>query len=600
MLAAQRHVARVRYRLCHRMSPAGLLRKRESMLRGMLHSSPAGLGTGSALACCSLGIGHQLISAPREALCEQTAALLGPPVQIVERSSVLEAEPKRLHLLVRGVKCVLRAAYLSLVFGPLLILYPLSRWSFTEDIWWALFVRAVESSGALLIKLAQWASSRPDTLGEQVCSRLKHLQDNTRPHGWAQTEQMLDSSFGTDWREYLELERTPIGSGCIAQVYRGKLRAGSGEGGEGECPRMIAVKVLHPYMQDLIEVDMDLLALFGQALQRSANFRWLNPAGMLDDFAELLLMQLDLRVEASNLEAFRRNFPPTETTGEGGAALVCFPEPVYPFVSRDVLVESYIDGVPWLEWAKAQPEGSAERKRLCNDGIDVFIKMLFVDNFVHGDLHPGNIMIVNATPGDPGSAQLAFLDAGIAVAYAAADHEHLIDVLTAFIQYDGYEGGRLMAENSADVDALRDLNGFCEKIQTMVELARDSPTFFDQIGDCISIICEAACDHKVKMKNGFISIALSVKVVEGSVIQVDPRAIVAPRAKPVIVREHMRRKGYAILGRSLETGELEDNDAQKREKELVRAARERAAVAGMSIRDEYRARHPRKDGQPQH
>ena len=33
------------------------------------------------------------------------------------------------------------------------------------------------------------------------------------------------------------------------------------------------------------------------------------------------------------------------------------------------------------------------RKALADIGIAAFLKMLFVDNFVHGDLHPGNIHV---------------------------------------------------------------------------------------------------------------------------------------------------------------------------------------------------------------
>ena len=95
------------------------------------------------------------------------------------------------------------------------------------------------------------------------------------------------------------------------------------------------------------------------------------------------------------------------------------------------------------------------RSRVCAAGIDALIQMIFVDNFVHGDLHPGNIFVVEDTAS--GEAQLAYLDAGIAVSYSDADHEHLIDVLTAFIQYDGYEVGRLMASQSSDKDKLVDV-----------------------------------------------------------------------------------------------------------------------------------------------
>ena len=41
--------------------------------------------------------------------------------------------------------------------------------------------------------------------------------------------------FGPSWRERLRLDRTPIGSGCIAQVYRGEvLRPRAGLDGDGE------------------------------------------------------------------------------------------------------------------------------------------------------------------------------------------------------------------------------------------------------------------------------------------------------------------------------------------------------------------------------
>ena len=137
-------------------------------------------------------------------------------------------------------------------------------------------------------------------------------------------------------------------------------------------------------------------------------------------------------------------------------------------------------------------------------------------------------------------------------------------------------GGKLMAQQSALCDggvAPHDLDGFCKKIEAMVLMARDEPSFFDKVGECITTICQAACDHRVKMQAGFVSIALSVKVVEGSVLQVDPLSVVAPRAKAVILREHLRRKsGVGMLARQQEAEaerrleeELAAEDARNRQ-----------------------------------
>ena len=508
-----------------------------------------------------------------------------------------------------------------------------------EDLWWKWCVSCFEASGALPIKFAQWASSRPDVFGARVCRRFVHLQGRVAEHPWEHTAACLDRMFGAGWRTDLRLERSPVGSGCIAQVHRGWLRqaavsagvsaglsAGTSRGSSaGSLARFsagasadrsadrsaeqwaappshewreVAVKVLHPHVARGVAVDVALLRGLGALLGGLRGLRWLNPEAMVDEFCALLGAQLDLRVEADHLERFARDAA-SDATGEREGPRVLFPSPCWPYVSAEALVETFIRGTPFVQWASALPaERAAEAVALCEQGIDAVVRMIFTHNFVHGDLHPGNIFVVDAAEaaeagGGGVGPRLAFLDAGLAFTYSPADHAHLVDVLSSFIQYDGASAARLIAEHSLEPDGLRDLDGFAAKIQTMVELARDAPTFFDQLGDCISIICEAACEHHVKMRGSFVSIALAVKVVEGSVIQVDPGAQVATRAKPVVVREHLRRKGRALLGRSLETGELLDDDARKAENAHAESARVRSAAnERMNIMEEYRRRHP--------
>uniref|UniRef100_A0A7S0L238 Protein kinase domain-containing protein n=1 Tax=Coccolithus braarudii TaxID=221442 RepID=A0A7S0L238_9EUKA len=407
---------------------------------------------------------------------------------------------------------------------PLVLSLPLTRFATVSEAWWWWCVRISESSGALVIKLAQWASSRPDLFGSQVCARFSHLQDQTPTHAWRHTEGALDEAFGGSWREELSLDESPIGSGCIAQVYRGELRAADGS----RSP--VAVKVLHPDVERFVQADMNLLHLVAWAVHCSGRLRWLNPMGMADEFSGMLLRQLDLTLEAGNLRTFTANF----AIGSGDP-LVFFPVPIDSYVSPKVLVETFIEGEPLLTWAARTPEDAPVRQGMMNDGIDAFCKMLFTDNFFHGDLHPGNIFV---TP----SGKLAFLDAGIAVEYTERDHQMLIEILSRFIQYDGYGGGLKMLEQTDSQDEVSDAHGFCTKIAEMVFKARADPTFFDQVGAHISVICNAACDHHVLIAQGFISVALSVKVVEGAVIQVDPEAVVAPRARGVIMREAIRRK----------------------------------------------------------
>lgn len=75
----------------------------------------------------------------------------------------------------------------------------------------------------------------------------------------------------------------------------------------------IAVKVRHPNVTDAIDDDLDLLRLLVRLMGKIPydvfkEMKWLNPEGAIEEFAELLKLQLDFRTEAEHLELFNKNF----------------------------------------------------------------------------------------------------------------------------------------------------------------------------------------------------------------------------------------------------------------------------------------------------
>lgn len=85
----------------------------------------------------------------------------------------------------------------------------------------------VECSGAAVVKLMQWAGSRPDLFGRDFCAVFSRLQDDTTPHSWRHTERVMKEAYGKDWRDRIKLGKV-IGSGCIGQVYEGTVEDGDG------------------------------------------------------------------------------------------------------------------------------------------------------------------------------------------------------------------------------------------------------------------------------------------------------------------------------------------------------------------------------------
>jgi predicted unusual protein kinase regulating ubiquinone biosynthesis (AarF/ABC1/UbiB family) len=108
----------------------------------------------------------------------------------------------------------------------------------------------------------------------------------------------------------------------------------------------------------------------------------------MGEFRVIMEKQVDLRYEARNLTRLRHNFARSRT--------ITFPQPLYS--TERVLIETYEEGIPIGQFVATRAQSTDEREMrsvLARLGLRAVCKMVFVDNFVHGDMHPGNILVQN-------------------------------------------------------------------------------------------------------------------------------------------------------------------------------------------------------------
>jgi aarF domain-containing kinase len=179
----------------------------------------------------------------------------------------------------------------------------------------------------------------------------------------------MQKAFGKNWQEKIELQEV-LGSGCIGQVYRGVVQSNGSK-------QKVAVKVLHPNVDDDIDADLDIMRLAVSLIDWAPfwnNLKWLNLSGVVEEFADLLKQQLDLRQEAANLERFNANF---KDVSYG----VVFPKLIKEYKpTKDILIESYCDGMPVVDYARSHSDERDKLHRLCLTAIKAVCKMIFLDN----------------------------------------------------------------------------------------------------------------------------------------------------------------------------------------------------------------------------
>ncbi|MDN5697937.1 MAG: AarF/UbiB family protein, partial [Rubrobacter sp.] len=247
---------------------------------------------------------------------------------------------------------------------------------------------AAQELGGVLIKAAQFASTRPDLLPSPYIGPLSTLQDRVRPRSWEEIQPVISGELQRPPDEiFLELEKEPLASASIAQVHRGILRDG----------RTVAVKARYPDIEERINSDFDTLDTIFETVSRFEPEIRLQP--IADYLGWTLPLELDFSREAEAMSALR------SAMSERNDVLV--PQPVDELSTGRMIVMEYAEGVgitdlPAMAMAGVEP---AEVARLLNEA---YAEQIFRHGILHADPHPGNLLV------QPGP-RLVLLDHGLTV-----------------------------------------------------------------------------------------------------------------------------------------------------------------------------------------
>ncbi|KAF8167662.1 hypothetical protein B0H34DRAFT_644992 [Crassisporium funariophilum] len=532
---------------------------RFSLRRSVLYAVPVAAGLTLYFAPHPIPFSTSVLSSPTLIPCS-TPALLHPT--ILSPSDSRRSLTSTLAALLRDniwepILTAKRFIYLFFLFVPVILSSPMLLVGVSEKrlkgdrwgaVWWyAFLVKRMEAAGPTFIKLAQWAASRADLFPSFLCERLGSLHSHGKVHPLHHTKAVIQNVFQRPFDQVFEhFDEKPIGSGAIAQVYRATLkqdlippsylgprRTRKTPGGplgpvilQDPLPSVptasVAIKVLHPHVNKTIARDLRIMSLFARCIDMLPGMQWLSLPEEVEVFGNMMNQQLDLRHEADNLLTFETNFAPRKVP-------VNFPRPLKIWSTKDLLIEEYMNALP-LE-AFLRNGGGPFDDQVATIGLDAFLNMLLLDNFVHSDLHPGNIMIKFSKPpttrillqnlynhffhphktdanGLPASPivpadysdsdtivarlrslihrpekwhaelehlheggyvpEIVFIDAGLVTTLNAENRKNFLDLFRAVAEFDGYRTGQLMVERSRFPELAIDTETFALKMQHLV------------------------------------------------------------------------------------------------------------------------------------
>lgn len=345
-------------------------------------------------------------------------------------------------------------------------------------------VRTLQALGPTFVKFGQTSSTRRDTMPPELADEMATLHDSVRPMSTRQRARALREARID---ALTEVSAKPVACGSIACVYRGVLADG----------RQVAVKLKRPGIEPRMRADLKLLQGMMRFFERMPKMRGMPMSDLIGYISTAILGQLDFGREARNIARLR-------------SCLSRVPQIRVPGVSPELSTPNCLifEYLPQLDRETPLTLPADVRAALANRVLQAANRMMFVEGFVHCDLHPGNVYLT-------ADQRVVILDAGYCVQLPDRVRDLIAEFFACLLDGDGRRCGEIVLESAVNPERA-DAGKFIEGMIAIVGEHGGPDAKFDMktFGDAVFKLQQA---HRIYAASDFAFPLMSLNVLDGTV-----------------------------------------------------------------------------------
>lgn len=370
---------------------------------------------------------------------------------------------------------------------------------------------ALEELGPTFVKLGQILSTRPDVIPHAFVREFEKLQDDVPSFSFEEVLAQITDELGGPVEQFFEMiDPVPLAAASIAQVHRARLNTGE----------EVVIKVRRPGIVAVVESDISaLMALADLAERHVAGSELYDPVGVVREFARTIRREMDFSREAHTIEKFRDNFIKTPW--------MYFPRVYWEQSSRGVLTMEYIAGIKVSDHEKLSCQG-LDRKLIARRGADSFLEMVLTHGFFHGDVHPGNVLIL------PDNV-ICLLDYGIVGRLDEELKTFLTGILSAIVNRDMDEVVSLLLY-AGDISDNLDSRALKRDLLNFIDGYYEIPLKEVEVGRMLMEFIEIITLYRIRIAPDLMLLAKSLVLIEGMGRTLDPAFDMVEHLRPFIVK----------------------------------------------------------------
>jgi ubiquinone biosynthesis protein len=362
--------------------------------------------------------------------------------------------------------------------------------------------------GPTFVKAGQVLATRRDILPSRLCDELGILHDDVPATGAAGTAGELRRAYGTNLSTlFTHVELVPVAAGSVACVHRATDLQG----------RVVALKVRRPGISGLMDRDLRLIRRGAALAARLPAFAGLPVTAIVGHMCDAVAGQVDFRAEADALHRLRRNLSVVDR--------VWVPSVRHELCRDNVIAMEFIEGLDGA--TRSVPP--VLRKKFAESALISIYQMLFVDGFVHCDMHPGNLNFTRR-------GHVVVLDAGFSVQLTDRLRRLFAEFFLNMAVGRGPRCAEIVVESAAGVSPTADVAGFLDRMADLVRRNHGLPAREFSLMGFATEMFDLQRAHGVHAAPELIFPLLSLLVIEGTIRELHPGIDFQEIAKPVINR----------------------------------------------------------------
>lgn len=377
-------------------------------------------------------------------------------------------------------------------------------------------VAVLRDLGPTFVKIGQMLSTRSDILPAAYTDALQGLQDDVGPFPYEEVEAQIRKALGGSPDQlFASFDREPVATASISQVHRARLPSGE----------EVAVKVRRPGVRERLETDLSLLLFLARRAEAQfPEIRLMDLPGILAELRKGIVEETDFRVEAGHLSRFAENF--------AGNDAIVVPAVFRSHTAEQVLTMEWVEGV---RIARAR-EAGFDMRVVGERYLNAAFQMLLEDGLFHGDLHPGNVLVLEGN-------RLALLDFGLVGRLTEEMRENLVTIFFAIQRKDFRTIARVYWELSIRTDHV-DYGAWESDLQVLFERQVMGRSMAElQIEEFVKQMTEIALRHNVRMTPAYTLFFKALLTAQGLARQLVPEVDPLEEMLPYVQR--MARELYS-------------------------------------------------------